>query len=202
MRLGPWTRAGRLSPATRGTALRAWDRGIVPQMMALSIAPVCQPAAPACGGGCSPAPGTPLGSGHWALSRETVRSARVAVGIIPARLRAQPLLPAGSLSLSGARAQSCRAPAGAGTASSVLVPVQQPSATHGMPGMRGLGHRPTGQRLQRGRRALTAPADSAHGSWQARAMRAVRAGTARDWFRCSPNLALPCHQGLSNSAVP
>lgn len=54
--------------------------------------PVCRPAAPACGGGCSPAPGTPPGSGHWALRRDTLRSAR-GRGVVPARLQAQPLLP-------------------------------------------------------------------------------------------------------------
>lgn len=48
---------------------------------ALGIAPVCQPAAPASGGGCSPAPGTPPGSGHWALSRDTNRSACVLLAL-------------------------------------------------------------------------------------------------------------------------
>lgn len=69
------TRAGTLSPATQ-TAVSGTGRLCGP----LGITPVCQPAAPAFGGGCSPAPGTPLGSGHWALSRDTIRSACVVQG--------------------------------------------------------------------------------------------------------------------------
>ena len=102
---GPWiglqgpclvTQAGRLSPPSHGTAAFRTG-GLHVRAVALSITPVCRPAAPACGVGCSPAPGTPLGSGHWALSRDMVRSACVAMGIVPARLQAQSLLPASSL---------------------------------------------------------------------------------------------------------
>lgn len=92
------TRAGTLSPATQ-TAVSGTGGLCGP----LGITPVCQPAAPAFGGGCSPAPGTPLGSGHWALSRDTIRSACVVQGIRPARLLAQPLLPASRRGLGGGR---------------------------------------------------------------------------------------------------
>lgn len=66
---------------------------------ALSTAPECQPAAPACGGGCSPAPGTPLGLGRWALRGDRDRSAHTDRGNRPraglqTRTRAQLPVPA------------------------------------------------------------------------------------------------------------
>lgn len=81
----------------------AQDRGIA--RGGPSTTPVCRPAAPACGGGCSPAPGTPPGSGHWALGRDTLRSVCVAVWVVPTRLQTQPLLP--GLSGAGHGAAGC-----------------------------------------------------------------------------------------------
>lgn len=160
---------------------------------ALSTAPECQPAAPACGGGCSPAPGTPPGLGRWALRGDRDRSARTDRGNSPraglqTRIRAQPLLPAGSRCLPGAGTWRCRgmrrAASLAPRSGRVPLTAREECDRHHAPR--------AGQRLQRGSLARPSPADSASSGRQRAPAPALTGAVAPH----SPEGAPRCHQQL------